>query len=464
MKKTLLFSLTTALLVGLHSYAQESTGDTVASALARMSSDIDVFKRLKISGYLQPQYQVADMADSMGIANGITSYAGGNFGKGIDKRFMLRRARVKFQYDTPLNEKGFSTSQYVFQIDATERGLTIKDMYAKITDPWSGWFSVTIGNQNRPFGFEIGYSSSLRESPERGRMSQIIFPNERDMGAMLTIQGPKLSMWNWIKLEAGLFNGTGGPGAPAQTVSSTPFFLGSNTSDFDKYKDFIGHLSITRATKSEKVSWGLGASIYRGGFRIDYDSVYSFKMDSTSIAGFALEKNPVPSDFHNRQRTTRNHIGFDGQINIEWTPGITTLRAEYIEGEQPAIESSTTSPAAAVSAKIFSRNFNGAYFYFLQNIMQSPWQVIIKYDWYDPNTDVEGDEIGIKVKESTFKSTGAADIKYSTLGMGLAYRWDSNVKITAYYDKVENETSTNLIGYGRDLKDDVFTLRLQYKF
>src|SRR5258705_3723706 len=253
MKKTVLFALM-ALTMGFSSYAEES-GDTVASALAHTASDIEVLKRLKISGYIQAQYQIADMSDSAGIANGITSFAGGNFAKGVDKRIILRRARIKFQYDAPLNEKGISTSQYVFQLDATERGVIIKDMYAKFTDPWSGWFSITAGNQNRPFGFEIGYSSGLRESPERGRMSQIIFPNERDLGAMLTIQGPKLSKWNWLKLEAGFFNGTGAPGAPAQTVTTTPFFLGSNTSDFDKFKDFIGHLSINRATRSEKVSW-----------------------------------------------------------------------------------------------------------------------------------------------------------------------------------------------------------------
>jgi len=469
MKKILFLTVSVLFTMGFKSYAQE-TGDTVASALARTASDIEVMKRLKISGYIQAQYQIADMADSAGIANGITSFAGGNFPKGVDKRIMLRRARVKFQYDAPINEKGFSTSQYVFQIDATERGITIKDMYAKFTDPWSGWFSVTVGNQNRPFGFEIGYSSSLRESPERGRMSQIIFPNERDMGGMLTIQGPKLSRWNWLKLEAGFFNGTGAPGA------------GANTSDFDKFKDLIGHLSVNRTTKSEKISWGLGASIYQGGFRIDNDSVYKFGKDSANIAGFVLEKNVIAADFNNRKESDRNYVGFDGQINIDWAPGITTIRGEYIQGEQTGIAGSTTSPAAAPtntvtsaslttgivttstpSVPLFSRNFNGAYFYFIQGIMQSPWQVIVKYDWYDPNTDVEGDEIGKSV-QSTFKKTGAADIKYSTLGLGLAYRWDANTKLTAYYDMVTNETSANLNGFHKDLHDDVFTLRLQVKF
>src|SRR5258706_3393491 len=454
MKKTLLLSLIAAMTMGFHSYAQESSGDTVAATLARISSDIDVIKRLKISGYLQPEFQVSDSA-------GINSFAGGNFvgptgsATPLDKRFMLRRARIKFQYDTPLNDKGFSTSQYLFQIDVTEKGPTIKDLYAKITDPWTGWFSITAGMQNRPFGFEIGYSSSNRESPERGRMSQIIFPNERDLGAMLTIQGPKTSTWNWLKLDAGMFNGTGGPSALA------------NTSDFDSYKDFIGHLTVNRTNKSEKVAWGLGVSMYNGGYRIDTVNVYTSAADSAGRRGFMQEIKKSDSllitDFHNRKEAKREYIGADAQVSIDWAAGITTLRAEYIQGNQPGTSSSTASPSGVVTSDIYKRKFNGAYFYFIQSIAQSRWQVIVKYDWYDPNTDVEGDQIGKSV-QSTFIKTGATDIKYTTTGLGLAYRWDSNVKMTAYYDMEKNESSGNLSGYTQDLKDNEFTLRIQYKF
>ena len=87
---------------------------------------------------------------------------------------------------------------------------------------------------------------------------------------------------------------------------------------------------------------------------------------------------------------------------------------------------------------------------------------MVKYDWYDPNTDVKGDEIGKAI--SGGKPTTDGDIKYTTIGLGLAYRWDANLKITAYYDMVENETSANLGGYTNDLLDNVFTLRAQVKF
>ncbi len=421
--------------------------DTLTRHVAGLSDKLEVLKRIKVSGYMQAQYQIADSV-------GAPSYAGGNFASGVDKRFMLRRARVKIQYDAPGNDKGISTSQYVFQLDVSEKGATIKDMYAKFTDPWIGWFSLTAGMQNRPFGYEIGYSSSLRESPERGRMSQIIFPGERDLGAMISIQGPKTSNWNWLKIDAGMFNGVGGPSALA------------TANEFDKFKDFIAHAGINKTTKSEKIKWGLGASVYNGGYRIDSVNVFKMSSDSTAfVIDTKASDNYNGGRIDSRNEIMRTYMGFDAQFSIDWIAGLTTLRGEYILGEQPGTISSSTSMASASTTDFYKRKFNGLYFYFLQNVAHTPFQAIVKYDLYDPNTDVSGDEIG-----KAFSSTGSGDIAYSTVGLGLAYRWDANVKLTAYYDMVTNETSSNLSSptpsknFGEDQKDNVFTLRVQIKF
>ena len=279
--------------VALQTYAQELQ-DTLTPSVARNSFDIEALKRIKISGYIQAQAQFAD-------SSGQQSFNGGNFPVGTDKRFAIRRGRVKFQYDALANEKGISTSQYVLQFDVTEKGLAIKDAYVKLTDKWIGWVSLTAGMQNRPFGYEISYSSNLRESLERGRMSQILFPGERDLGAMITIQAPKTSRWNFIKLEAGMFNGTGGPGA------------GANTSDFDKFKDFIGHISATRSTKSEKIKWGVGASYYNGGFRQDQVDRYKFGIDSANVKGFKVDvkKADISSSINARTAVKRNYLGLN---------------------------------------------------------------------------------------------------------------------------------------------------------
>jgi hypothetical protein len=84
--------------------------------------------------------------------------------------------------------------------------------------------------------------------------------------------------------------------------------------------------------------------------------------------------------------------------------------------------------------------------------------LVAKYDWYDPNTQISGDQIG---KLST--NTKAADLRYDTFGFGINYLHTSNVKFVFYYDIVTNETSKNLNGYTKDLKDNVFTARIQYR-
>ncbi len=448
MKKLLL--VFTSLLITIVSKAQEpvlSPLDTLTSNVAAINSKLDVMKRLKVSGYIQAQYQIAD-------SSGEESFAGGNFKSGVDKRFMVRRGRLKVAYVSPADERGVSTSQYVLQFDVSEKGLAIKDAYALLTDKWTGWFQLKAGMFDRPFGHEIGYSSSSRESPERGRMSQLLFPGERDLGATIAIQGHKTSNWNWLRLEGGFFNGIGAPSA------------GADASDFDKKKDFIGRLSIERSSASEKVKYGFGASIYNGGFRVDADTIYTVGTDLNGTKGYKIENASFKGKYADRK-----YIGVNAQVSVSWNPGITTLRAEYIQGDQPGTSSSSGSPKSAVTSYVYKRSFNGAYFYLLQNIGNSPFQAIVKYDWYDPNTDVKGDNIGKAVSSADgFKSFNTSDLRYDTWGFGLSYRWDPQVKFTAYYDMVTNETSKNIAdlsgkpSYMNDLNDNVFTLRLQVKF
>jgi hypothetical protein len=61
--------------------------DTLRSFLNRLEN-------LHFSGYIQPQYQMAQQ-------KGALSYNGGNFSEFSNNRFMLRRARVKLDYILP---------------------------------------------------------------------------------------------------------------------------------------------------------------------------------------------------------------------------------------------------------------------------------------------------------------------------------------------------------------------------
>ena len=110
------------------------------------------------------------------------------------------------------------------------------------------------------------------------------------------------------------------------------------------------------------------------------------------------------------------------------------------------------------SEGFYRRRFNGAYFYFLQHLFSLQHQLVIKYDWYDANSKVNGKEIGIAGSNFT-----AADIKYSTLNIGYNYYVTSVAKLGLFYAIVKNE-NTELTGYTSDLKDNIFTARLQFRF
>ena len=62
--------------------------------------------KIRLSGYIQPQFQVTQ-------SNGAKGYAGGDFAANSSNRFMLRRARVRFDYVRfPKNATGASFNSF----------------------------------------------------------------------------------------------------------------------------------------------------------------------------------------------------------------------------------------------------------------------------------------------------------------------------------------------------------------
>jgi len=411
-------------------YAQEiqlSKEDSLGNVLNDVKSDVDALKKLKITGYIQAQWQLADTA-------GAASFAGGNFPATSDNRFVLRRGRIKFLYGNDYN-------QFVMQFDVTQGGFATKDIYLKLTDPFINAFSLTGGVFNRPFGYEIAFSSKDRESPERARFMQTLFPGERDLGAQISFNPPKTSKFNFFHLDAGLFTGNG------------------INPEFDSKKDIIGHLWISKSTTSEKIKYGLGFSYYNG--FVFQGNKYVYKMSDLggNVKGFMVDSTTT----NKNSFTARQYIGVDGQFSIETPAGISTLRGEYVTGTQPGSPTTTNSPTNTLpNYDTYIRKFNAVYVYFVQSIFQTKHKIVVKYDYYDPNTEVSGTDLnatnnGIKTK------LAAPDIKYSTIGLGYIYHFDNNLKFTVYYDMVTNE-STQIAKYTGDLKDNVWTIRIQYKF
>lgn len=419
MKKTVLF-----LLFAFSAYfataqtPETSRIDSLEKRTQLLEKEVSKVKKFKVSGYIQGQYQWGqeDASLRVGASNS-------NLEESFN-RIGIRRGRIKFTYQDAILSG-------VFQLDITEKGIGVKDAYFNVIDPWIGFMQLRAGIFDRPFGFEISHSSSVRESPERSLVFTTLFPEERDLGAMAVFQAPSTSPWSIVKLQAGLFAGNG------------------VKQEIDNKRDFIGHLSVDKSF-GNNFTFGAGASYYYGSVYQGTNNVYTMKE-----GGFELNT----SELNKGAFARRQYIGFDAQFSVKSLLGRTTLRGEYIFGEQPGTMKSSKSPNASALPDVdtYIRNFGGGYVVFIHDIAKTPVSLIAKYDWYDPNTRIAGNSIGENF-------TGKTDIARSAFGFGAIWQINKSFRLQAYYDINRNETTAAVEDVKFDLKDNAFTLRLQYKF
>jgi Phosphate-selective porin O and P len=290
--------------------------DSLNEAFTEVRNTVDLLSKMKLSGYLQAQF-----VDDERSRNELAGAGTRNF-----DQFSIRRGRVKFTYQmTP-------SSRFVLQPDVTTSGVTLKDGYVEFTEPWTTWkHTLTAGQFNWPFGFEIMYSSSAREVPERSRIVRTLFPGERDRGVMLS----GLGLNEKLSYRVAIVNGTGT----------------TQTFDTNKRKDLVARLGYSFGAVD------VGGSAYRG-----EDLVAT----STSAAGREFAKERYGVDF-------------------QWAtpvPGL-GLRGEYITGKQ--------APATGTS-RLESHDVDGWYFYAIQNL-GTRHQVVVRLDEYDPDTDVDDNAV-----------------------------------------------------------------------
>lgn len=318
--------------------------ESLGEAMTEARNSLEALNRLRVTGYILAQY--------VNDESSINELSGAAATRNKDQ-FSVREARVKFTYQ-------FSpTSRFVLQPEVASSGVSLKDGYVEFTEPWTTWHhTFTAGQFNWPFGFEIAYSSSVRELPERSRVIRTLFPSERDRGFQLSGAG----FGERFKYEVGLVNGTG-------TLQ---------TFDFNKRKDFIGHVRYALGPLD------LGASLYRG---------EELVATSTNAKGIEFSKNRIGADF-------------------QWATPIQGLgiRGEYIAGTQP--------PAPG-SARTKSPDVAGWYFYAIQSI-GTHHQVAVRLDQYDPNTDASNDAT-------------------RTLGASYIFHWDANSKMMLSYEHPETQ-------------------------
>jgi hypothetical protein len=174
MKKLSLIALMLVTTLFFKANAQEPTVDEKLSEvndkvsglterLATDEADLGKLTKIKISGYIQAQYQYFESPALLSTTN--------NY-------FSIRRARVKITYEA------LDGIKFVLQPDFSPGALSLKDAYVVLNDRWTKTFSLTAGKFNRP-NYEVEYSSSQRELPERSSVIKALYPGERAIGAKL---------------------------------------------------------------------------------------------------------------------------------------------------------------------------------------------------------------------------------------------------------------------------------------
>jgi hypothetical protein len=286
---------------------------------------------------------------------------------------------------------------------------------------------LTIGSQDRPFGYEVGYSSSMLESPERSRIIGNLFPKEKDLGAMLEFaqeEGPL----SFLNVKAGVFNG-----------------MTNILNENDDNKDIIGRLGVKLPFQDIGLDVDGGFSGYSGKVT-DNDS-----NKTTGGTAYTLDAGShswIAATGQKGKTFDRQYFGGDLQLFYA-TPviGGTCLKGEYIQGKQPTTSTGADfyndadPKTAAVVAPLYNREFAGYYVYFIQNIDPASLQLVVKYDSWDPNTKVNAADF-----TNTTTTLNAGDIAYTTIGFGLLYYvpWASNIRCMLFYEMPKNEKLTNV--------------------
>jgi len=467
-------------------------GDRMAGLderLATAEGDLSKLTKIKLSGYIQGQFLHYEAANVW-----------------PDKVFQLRRVRIKFQYE-PVTGVTF-----VLQPDFVPGSITLKDAFVQLNEPWLKSFSLWAGKFNRP-NYEVEYSSGSREVPERSRVIRAIYPDERATGAKLEYAPQKLP----LKVQLALFNGNDG-----LTISdANGANINTTNSDFDNHKDLMGR--ITYAIRLGNLgALNLGVHGYYGKIKantvdlLKSDYTYNKTLDNT---GKLIRK---------------NWFGAEAQLYLDLLGGL-ALKGEYIFGVNgtPGYSGKTSSTGAQVynmkndtifltmttttsikSRPAIERNFSGYYIYLIKNIGKRH-QVAVRYDFYNPNTKLGNDKIGVnkwdagiaaattdkityatvgdqviatnaqtKTTTENLLKSGTSDLKYQTVTLAYSYYFNDNIKIMLGYEIPMNQktgvndqgvsnltpvayTANGVSGtfdYSDRIKQNTLTLRLQARF
>jgi hypothetical protein len=384
--------------------------------LATMESDLFKLNKIKFSGYIQAQYEMYNFQDDIGPGPSTTAIP-------IKNTFLIRRARVKLTYEP------ISGAAFVIQPDYAFDKVTLRDAYVQLNDHWLNTFKLFAGQFNRT-SYEVEFSSRSRELLERSRMSGILYPQERDLGAK--IEADFQTKYEIpFKFQLAVFNGNYGEGS-----------LTNNLRDVDNKKDVMIRGVYSFNFPSKGLGIDLGAHTYLGNTAVLQAGTFSDKNNNTFTASLG-------------DSFPKKWFGAELRIFYDFLGGM-SLKGEYISGTISG-EKSTTALPVANSNPSFNfngiRDFTGYYATIVKNIGKKN-QIAVRFDSWDPNRKLSGNAVTIK-----------EDLKYDSWAFSWIYFYDEEIKIVAGYSLPINESSQTVGGdFVKDKLDNTFTIRIQAGF
>lgn len=412
--------------------------DALTEQLSPLQENVDRMSKIKISGYMQVQYEMYKFQDVPVVIPATSTTPAKTVDLqlkpgtsetnsplttnlvDVDNSFVIKRARVKFTYQ-PIEGVIF-----VLQPNFSFSAVTLKDAYVQLNDPWINTFQLWVGQFNRP-DYEVEFSSRERILLERTRMSAILYPQERDLGAKISMN---LATQYEIplKIDLAAFNGNFGEGP-----------ISTQVTDVDSQKDFVLRATYSLQFPNQGLGIDFGASGYYGKNTVFLGGTYSGVDNKpfTAVIGDKLKK---------------QWFGAEVQVFSDLLGGL-ALKSEFSTG----VISGTSGVAILNNNPSFNfsgeRDFTG-YYVTLEKNFGTKIQAGVRYDSWDPNNRLSGDKV-----------TVAPDLKVHTFGFAMHYFFTTNTKIGLGYTMPINETSTTVGGiYKNDVENNTATLRFQANF
>lgn len=373
--------------------------------------------------YVQAQYESSQVSENQLQSGGAL----------INRdRFVLRRARFRLDH-------GWEYAALAIEVDTnTVRGLSVglRRAQALVRYPERSkleipYVALTMGLQDQPFGHELPFGARKRLFAERSVASNALFPNEADVGASVS------GGLGALRYTVALLNGQ--PTDPYQfqdpnAAKDLLIRVGADAKPTDALR-IAGGVSFLRGR-----GFSPGTDAGKGELRWSDDNQDNTVQDS--------ELRPISALSSERSKSfDRWAAGFDALIALRTKLGVSQLYGELTLARNLDRGLYVADPVVTNG----DSQELGYYIALTQDI--TPYGLVgFRVDYYDGNSDFIESRRGRVVPASRSLTT------YSPV---IGVQLPEVARLTFQYDFIDDSLGRDELGVPADLRNNLWTLRLQ---